>query len=106
MWMPLMPATASASSSLCAASACHAPAADPKAQAAEERASDQMIYASVKAGLAAQQRLESSRISVEVTQGVVVLSGTVPDEDCKNLAADVAKGVEGVKGLANLLQVP
>jgi osmotically-inducible protein OsmY len=68
--------------------------------------SDQLIYASVKGDLAAQPRLGSSRISVEVTEGVVVLSGTVPDDERKKLAEAIARGVKDVKGVADLLQFP
>lgn len=87
-------------------SGCSSSTPKPQGNPAAERLSDQLIYASVKGDLAAQPRLESSRISVEVTEGVVVLSGTVPDDERKTMAEAIARGVKGVKGVADLLQFP
>lgn len=87
-------------------SACQSPAAKPADHPAGGRQADQLIYISVKEALSAEKTLETSRISVEVIEGVVVLSGNVPDEKRKELAAAIARGVKDVKSLVDLLQAP
>ncbi|WP_089834632.1 BON domain-containing protein [Chitinophaga filiformis] len=44
-------------------------------------------------------------VSAEVKEGVVTLSGEVPDEAAKMAAEDAVKGVNGVKAVTNNIMV-
>ena len=44
-------------------------------------------------------------VSAEVKEGVVTLSGEVPDEAAKMAAEDAVKGVSGVKAVTNNIMV-
>ncbi|MDD4615854.1 MAG: BON domain-containing protein [Alphaproteobacteria bacterium] len=66
---------------------------------------DSAITAKVKAALLADSKLKSTGISVETTQGVVRLTGTVDTEAQKTEAARVAKKVNGVRSVENELTV-
>jgi len=55
--------------------------------------------------LATSDDLSDSTINVDVDNAVVTLSGTVATQAQKTKAAQVAKGVEGVKSVRNNLTV-
>jgi hyperosmotically inducible protein len=61
--------------------------------------SDASITAVVKARYLSEERLKSSQISVTTTNGVVTLTGTAGSSEEKSAAVEVAKGVEGVRGV-------
>jgi len=59
----------------------------------------------VKAALHAEKDVKSRAIDVETFQGKVVLKGAVPDKRQAELAAQVARSIEGVKSVENRLTV-
>jgi len=68
-------------------------------------ANDGWLWTKTRALLAAADDLRDSTINVDVDNAVVTLSGTVATQAQKNRAAQVAKGVEGVKSVTNNLAV-
>lgn len=66
--------------------------------------SDSALTAKVKTALIAETKLESMKIDVESTAGVVTLSGEVPDKASIQLAVHVVEKVEGVKSVHNKLE--
>jgi hyperosmotically inducible protein len=66
---------------------------------------DLFLFTRVRAAVAGDGELQGSGINLNVNDGVVILSGTVPDEARKAKAAEVVRGVEGVKGVRNELRV-
>lgn len=76
------------------------------AQSAGGVVDDSTITATVKADLAKDVRLGSlTGIEVNTTKGVVTLAGKVKNQEEKQMAEKVAKGVEGVQKVHNNLQV-
>jgi len=63
------------------------------------KANDGWITTKVKSKLAAAKNLKSTDISVETTEGMVTLTGTVPTTSAKNHAVREAKSVKGVKSV-------
>jgi osmotically-inducible protein OsmY len=49
--------------------------------------------------------LNPFRIHVDVTEGVVTLSGKVESGVDRDLAEELARGIEGVKGVTNLIEI-
>jgi hypothetical protein len=68
-------------------------------------ANDGWLWAKTRAVLATTDDLRDSTINVDVENGVLTLSGTVATQAQKTKAAQVAKGVEGVKSVKNNLTV-
>ncbi len=68
-------------------------------------ANDGWLWTKTRAQLAAADDLRDSTINVDVDNEVVTLSGTVATAAQKTKAAQVAKGVEGVKSVKNNLTV-
>src|SRR5881397_1824288 len=67
---------------------------------------DAAIKTAVKAKLAADVKLSTlTNIEVNSTNGIVTLAGQVDNPDQKLLAAEVARGVDGVVKVNNELQV-
>ena len=67
--------------------------------------SDAGITASVQAKLTADQVSNFSRIDVDTERGVVTLNGVVQSAQEREQAGRIAKGVDGVRGLNNNLQI-
>jgi osmotically-inducible protein OsmY len=63
--------------------------------------SDDAIRRRVKAALARDPRIDERHLCVNVHEGVVTLSGTVPHCAERRLAAEVAAGAAGVRAVAN-----
>ena len=84
------------------------PTVGQKADAALEKTgdyvSDSALTAKVKTALIAETKLESMKIDVESTNGVVTLSGQVPDKASVKLATHIAAKVDGVKDVHNKLE--
>jgi osmotically-inducible protein OsmY len=75
-------------------------------QTLEGQTKDAGIKAQVKAKLASDVGAATvTAIEVNVTNGVVTLAGPVHSDEEKQKAETVARGVEGVKGVNNALQV-
>src|ERR671919_385997 len=68
-------------------------------------ANDGWLWTKTRAVLATTDDLRDSTINVDVDNEVVTLSGTVATQAQKSKAAQVAKGVEGVKSVKNNLTV-
>jgi hyperosmotically inducible protein len=68
-------------------------------------ANDGWLWTKTRAVLATTDDLRDSTINVDLDNAVVTLSGTVATQAQKTKAAQVAKGVEGVKSVKNNLVV-
>ena len=66
---------------------------------------DGWLWVKTRFDLAAADDLRDSTINVDVENGVVTLTGTVASPAQKSRAEAVAKSVEGVKSVRNLLKV-
>jgi len=66
---------------------------------------DQSVNSSVKAALAADKSVDSTRIAVETRDRVVYLKGKVESEEQKTRAEQIVFKVSGVRGVANQLEV-
>lgn len=71
----------------------------------ESGSGDRMIAADVRDRLAGDPVTGSCVIGVSVTDGVVTLRGTVPDESVHLRAKGVVRGTDGVKGIVDNLNV-
>jgi osmotically-inducible protein OsmY len=66
---------------------------------------DAIIASDVRNGIRAERQLRQATIFVEVSEGVVTLSGVVDDAIDRNLAESAAQEVEGVVAVRNRLEV-
>ena len=66
---------------------------------------DGWLWVKAKFDLAAADDLRDSTINVDVSNAVVTLTGTVANQDQVKKADQVAKAIEGVKGVQNKLKV-
>lgn len=66
---------------------------------------DSAITTKVKAALVGNPATKAREIKVTTSHGVVELSGFVDSNEAKTTAAQVASGVQGVKGVDNELQL-
>jgi osmotically-inducible protein OsmY len=67
--------------------------------------SDAWITTKAKIALITSDDVSAMNVNVDTVEGMVTLHGTVPSEQAKQSATAVAKQVEGVKDVRNLLQV-
>jgi hyperosmotically inducible protein len=79
-----------------------APAAN---RSAGQTIDDAGITAKVKAALLAEKGVDGMRIDVDTSQGNVTLTGKVPDPAQVERATQIARGIDGVKGVDNKLTV-
>ena len=81
----------------------------PKDKTTTEKAkatvSDSWITSKTKMALFADDRVKGTQVSVDTKNGIVHLRGKVDSDEAKQAAADVAKGIDGVKSVKNDLQV-
>ena len=75
------------------------------AQDVKEVASDSWITSKTKIALFADERVKGREVSVETMKGEVSLRGKVDSAEAKAAAAEIAKGIEGVKNVKDDLQV-
>jgi hypothetical protein len=66
---------------------------------------DDFLVDTIRQKLAADQVVKGGAIDVEVKDGVVTLKGKVEEEKQKSRAEKIAKGVKGVKSVANQIQI-
>lgn len=66
---------------------------------------DSIISTTVKTSLIADDFVKARHIDVDVLNGVVYLIGIVESSSQKRMAADIARGVNGVKMVKNQLRV-
>ncbi len=67
--------------------------------------SDQRLMEDVCDRLTQHGQLDARNVDIQVTQGDVHLSGTVPDKSAKHLAESIAQNVQGVRDVTNHLRV-
>ena len=67
--------------------------------------SDGWLWVKTRYDLAAADDLRDSTINVDVENAVVTLTGTVPTPAQKAKAEQIAKSVEGVKGVKNQIKI-
>ncbi|VWC96953.1 BON domain-containing protein [Burkholderia lata] len=72
---------------------------------AQRKAADRKLKRRVSTALARTKNLNVTRILVRVRDGSVTLSGSVTDTNQVNLAAAVARRVDGVASVSNLLRI-
>ncbi len=80
-------------------------AEEPVKRSPGQYVDDKVITAKVKAALAEDPGVKALQVKVETYEGVVQLSGFVDNPDQIARAADIAKGIEGVKSVKNDLIV-
>jgi len=66
---------------------------------------DTWMTAKTKIALFADARIKGSEITVETSQGSVIIRGKVDSDAAKQTAEAIAKGIDGVKTVKNELQV-
>lgn len=66
---------------------------------------DTTITTTVKAKLAADKGSSVTRVQVDANRGVVTLTGTVESSADRARAEQITRGVDGVRGVADNLQV-
>lgn len=71
----------------------------------KEASGDAWITSKTKIALFADSRVKGREVSVETRDGEVFLRGKVDSDEAKSAAAEVTRGVEGVKNVKNDLQV-
>ncbi len=71
----------------------------------KEATSDTWITSKAKIALYADGRVKGRDVSVETMNGEIFLRGKVESEEAKSAAAEVARGIDGVKNVKNDLQV-
>jgi len=70
-----------------------------------EYTDDKLLVSKVKTALISDKTADANEINVEVYKGVVQLNGFVDGEKEKAQAEAVARGVDGVKGVENNLEI-
>jgi hyperosmotically inducible protein len=66
---------------------------------------DSIISSTIKTKMITDEFVKARNIDVDVLNGIVYLLGVVESASQKRMAADVARGVEGVRGIENQLVV-
>lgn len=66
---------------------------------------DSIIATKVKTKLIGDALVKARHIDVDVLNGVVYLIGVVENDSQKRMAADIARGVTGVRGIQNQLMI-
>jgi osmotically-inducible protein OsmY len=66
---------------------------------------DERIKKDVAAQLNRHSRVDSSAVSVEVSEGMVTLSGTLPALSIGMIAVEIAEKVPGVRSVKNKIKV-
>jgi hyperosmotically inducible periplasmic protein len=66
---------------------------------------DTWLTSKTKIALFADARVKGSEITVETSQGLVMIRGKVDTDEAKQAAEGIAKGIDGVKTVKNELQV-
>ena len=76
-----------------------------KREGTGEYVDDALITTKVKAALAADPNVKATEVNVETFKGMVQLSGFVSSKESIQKAIDLARGVNGVKGVKNDMTV-
>lgn len=73
--------------------------------AAQAQVKDAWITAKTKVDLMTTEGIRTGDLNVDTVNGVVTLHGHVPTAQQRDRAAEIAKGIDGVKSVKNELQV-
>ncbi|EKS9799095.1 MULTISPECIES: BON domain-containing protein [Burkholderia] len=101
----LTPALAQSDAPAGPSSAPVATAAPAASVVKQRKAADRKLMRRVSAALARTQGLNATRVLVRVRDGVVTLAGSVSDTGQAALAAEAARGVDGVVSVVNQLRI-
>jgi osmotically-inducible protein OsmY len=71
----------------------------------DHEATDILLFRGIQERLLEEDRLRRVAIRVEVKRGRVVLHGTVPDEETRRIALELAGGFPGVAGVESRIQI-
>ncbi len=66
---------------------------------------DSVITAKVKSALVSDKEVSALKINVVTKQGVVILTGAVPNTEAGDRVIKMVAAIEGVKDIQNQLQV-
>lgn len=80
-------------------------AGGPNERSAGEVLDDSSILARTKAALLNDGEIKGTQIDVDVDRGAVTLNGIARSEHEKRKAADLARGVSGVRSVTNNVEV-
>ncbi|NMM28789.1 MAG: BON domain-containing protein [Glaciimonas sp.] len=80
-------------------------ASTAKQEGTGEYVDDAVITTKVKAAIFNEPTLKSTEINVETFKGTVQLGGFVSSQAAINMAAEIARGVKGVKSVKNDMRV-
>lgn len=80
-------------------------ASTSKQEGTGEYVDDSVITTKVKAAIFNEPTLKSAEINVETFKGAVQLSGFVSSQTAINKAAELARGVNGVKSVKNDMRI-
>jgi len=80
-------------------------ASTSKQEGTGEYVDDSVITTKVKAAIFNEPTLKSAEVNVETFKGAVQLSGFVSSQTAINKAAELARGVAGVKSVKNDMRV-
>jgi hyperosmotically inducible protein len=80
-------------------------ASTSKQEGTGEYVDDSVITTKVKAAIFNEPTLKSAEVNVETFKGAVQLSGFVSSQTAINKAAELARGVSGVKSVKNDMRV-
>jgi osmotically-inducible protein OsmY len=69
------------------------------------KATDATLFRSVQRNLLDDEELDDLAIAVQASKGVITLLGSVPDEDARARAEEVALATPGVVGVENRIEV-
>lgn len=80
-------------------------AINPRVQGASEDAQDAALALRVSATIAAQSGVNAFHVTPSVHQGVVTLSGNVPNRATEDVIVQAVRGFSGVKSVVNRIAV-
>ena len=80
-------------------------AGGPDSRSTGEVIDDTAIHTKVKAALINDPVTQGTKMNVDVVRGIVYLDGAVNGDVAKQKAEEIARGVEGVRGVENKLIV-
>ena len=70
-----------------------------------ETSTDAMTTVMVKTALALSKRVSARDVSVDTVHRVATLTGTVPSEEARAIAGQIAADTSGVRDVRNLLMI-
>ncbi|TRZ99319.1 MAG: BON domain-containing protein [Nitrospiraceae bacterium] len=74
-------------------------------ETAGENIDDAVITTEIKAKLAGEKVLHTTRVGVKTERGVVYLTGSVDTADDRSKIVEIAKNVKGVRDVVNRIEV-